>query len=464
MAPPPASGNSALLLEEPLIRTPYELLRRTHRSAQRQVEKDFIAVQSVLNGILKSFGDEVTDDTRQAAVAKLDQAGERVKGLKRKLDDLQPNAKVPTTLRSRLTYLDHLSQPPKDAPQGGVSSGAEKEGDSTVDRYVIDHLLRTGRMKTARALAARKDIESLVDIKLFAELNKIEKALVEKHSCTEALAWCGENRGTLKKTQSDIEFVLRLQEFIELCRKRDTAGAISYARKNLAPWASTHMSDIRLAMTLLAFGERTEVLHYSGMYYPGRWDQVRERFREEFLSLYALPGQSLLALALSAGLSTLRLPSCARYRPPENPSPESPTIPLLPGGPPLHTLPEFSMYLQGLTSSSPTASSPLSPTAAPELHDHPDAPVGNIDCPTCGEDMRVLTHEVPMSHHVNSTLVCRISGEVMDSSNPPMAFPNGYVYSTNALKEMAKNNFDVVTCPRTGESCSFSRLRKVFIS
>jgi hypothetical protein len=42
-------------------------------------------MQSVLNGILKSFGDEVTDDTRQAAVAKLDQAGERVKGLKRKV-------------------------------------------------------------------------------------------------------------------------------------------------------------------------------------------------------------------------------------------------------------------------------------------------------------------------------------------------------------------------------------------
>lgn len=40
-----------------------------------------------------------------------------------------------------------------------------------------------------------------MDIKLFAELAKIENALVEKHSCTEGLAWCGENRGTLKKTK-----------------------------------------------------------------------------------------------------------------------------------------------------------------------------------------------------------------------------------------------------------------------
>jgi hypothetical protein len=43
-----------------------------------------------------------------------------------------------------------------------------------------------------------------VDIKLYAELIRIEKALVEKQSVTEALAWCGENRGTLKKTKVSI--------------------------------------------------------------------------------------------------------------------------------------------------------------------------------------------------------------------------------------------------------------------
>lgn len=40
-----------------------------------------------------------------------------------------------------------------------------------------------------------------MDLKLFAELVKIETALVDNQSVTEALAWCGENRGTLKKTK-----------------------------------------------------------------------------------------------------------------------------------------------------------------------------------------------------------------------------------------------------------------------
>lgn len=50
--------------------------------------------------------------------------------------------------------------------------------------------------------------------------------------------------------------------------------------------------------------------------------------------------------------------------------------------------------------------------------------------------MRVLAAEVPMSHHVNSTIVCRISGRVMDSENEPLAFPNGYVYSSKVNIEI----------------------------
>jgi len=41
----------------------------------------------------------------------------------------------------------------------------------------------------------------------------------------------------------------------------------------------------------------------------------------------------------------------------------------------------------------------------------------------------MLAEEVPLSHHANSTIVCRISGKIMDEDNMPMAFPDGHVYS-----------------------------------
>ncbi len=305
--------------------------------------------------------------------------------------------------------------------------------------------------------------QNLVDIKLFAELVRVERTLVEKQSVAEALAWCGENRGTLKKTkvcfiylrfggdwlrlvsQNNLEFTLRLQEFIELCRKRDTEGAINYCRKNLSTWATSHMVELQQGITLLAFGEKTGVglyrvrqplltvklgLSFQKLYDRSRWLAVRDQFRETFLNLYALPSQSLLALSLSAGLSSLRVPSCAPYDDPsKHPlGPKSPTIPLLPAAPPLHNLEEALGLVGGEHLTAPVGGLPSSPKN--DLHEHPEAQVGNIDCPTCNEDIKVLAHEVPMSHHVNSTIVCRISGKVMDSQNEPLAFPNGYVYSS----------------------------------
>jgi hypothetical protein len=53
----------------------------------------------------------------------------------------------------------------------------------------------------------------------------------------------------------------------------------------------------------------------------------------------------------------------------------------------------------------------------------------NRDCPVCDPWLGKLAEEVPFSHHVISTIVCRLSGNIMDEDNAPMAFPNGYVYS-----------------------------------
>lgn len=121
-----------------------------------------------------------------------------------------------------------------------------------------------------------------MDIALFQECTRIEAALVKKQSCAEALAWCGENRGTLKKTkvwtrqlpmsslypilipwtnisQNYLEFSLRLQEYIELCRKKQQTEALAYAQKYLATWQDTHMREIEQAMSLLFFGQGTNV-------------------------------------------------------------------------------------------------------------------------------------------------------------------------------------------------------------
>lgn len=65
--------------------------------------------------------------------------------------------------------------------------------------------------------------------------------------------------------QRKFEFQLRLQEFIELVRA-DTPDsykqAILYARKHLAPWGATHMSELQHVLATLAFKSTTVCSKY----------------------------------------------------------------------------------------------------------------------------------------------------------------------------------------------------------
>ncbi|PHT54259.1 hypothetical protein CQW23_08721 [Capsicum baccatum] len=84
--------------------------------------------------------------------------------------------------------------------------------------------------------------------------------------------------------------------------------------------------------------------------------------------------------------------------------------------------------------------------------------------PLSQESFRKLATPLPYSKQHHSKLVCYITKELMDTENPPLVLPNGYVYSTKALEEMAKRNDGRITCPRTGYTCNYTELIKAYIS
>lgn len=104
------------------------------------------------------------------------------------------------------------------------------------------------------------------------------------------------------------------------------------------------------------------------LYDESRWNSLIQAFRLAAYTLSSLSTEPLLNLALYAGLASLKLPACYNLS-------------------------------------------------------------SNVDCPVCDPNIRILANEVPFSHHANSTIVCRLSGKIMDEDNPPMAFSNGHVYS-----------------------------------
>jgi macrophage erythroblast attacher len=138
-------------------------------------------------------------------------------------------------------------------------------------------------------------------------------------------------------------------------------------------------------------------------------------FRSTVYSLNALPSAPLLHYGLYAGLASLKLPAC--------------------------------YHSNGKKS-----------TGVAEIDSKPSSDFGgkNADCPVCDADMGKLGTEVPFSHHANSTIVCRITGKIMDADNMPLAFPDGYVYSREVRhSEQYLEKFRSLPCPGFGRhGCS----------
>ncbi|ESK92860.1 Macrophage erythroblast attacher [Moniliophthora roreri MCA 2997] len=396
-----------LLFEQPFTRVPYENYRKIFRLAQKQTEREYGAIQTTANDITKRIGSDELG--KEDMIASIDVMISRVKTLKRKLSELHETAGKPAqdVMRERFQYLSALeSIPSTNTPEFA------RWGDTRLDRWLVDWCLRNGKEKTAKQIAKDKDIETLVDISLFGDIRRIETAL-QQHSCTEALAWCSENKSALKKSKNTLEFDLRLQEYIEYCRAGHKQEAIAYLQKHLTSWQDTHLLQINQASALLAFPPTTHCGPYKRLYDPIRWANLVKTFRQSIYSLNLLPNEPLLNLSLYAGLASLKSLACY------------------------------------------------------------DQSTKNVDCPVCdgesgagsqGHGLGKLAEDVPLAHHANSTIVCQITGKIMDEDNMPMAFPNGYVYSREAMEEMAAKNGGTVTCPRTGERCEFGKLRKVFIS
>lgn len=210
-----------------------------------------------------------------------------------------------------------------------------------------------------------------------------------------------------------MEFQLRLQEFVELIRKDAKQDAIQYARKNLTPLATDAEQDckqtllalVQQAMALLAFGKNTAIPVYRDMLDLTRWQCLVQMFKTCQFELYGLTSKPILYSTMQAGLSVLKTPQS---------------------------------YLE----------------------EH-----YNMNHPFANAHLQTMAEPLPFAFHAHSKLVCRLSGKLMDDKNPPMALPNGNVYSFNAIQEEVKKSLDRMTFvdPRTNEAFMMDQIKKCLI-
>ncbi|KAF2169874.1 hypothetical protein M409DRAFT_64856 [Zasmidium cellare ATCC 36951] len=349
-----------LLLDQPLLRLPNELLRKNLKTAQRNIEQTNKTITKDVQAAVSQQPDQ--------ALAALEATLAKAQNLKRKLEQL--HAEEQSLQRQQRLRIEHLQQLHE------IPSLADVKYDTwshtRLDRLLVDYLLRQGYTESARELAVEKNINDLVDVGVFEDCGRIEKSLVDGRT-QECLSWCSENKQALKKINSNLELELRLQQFIELARSGDVKNqvdAIVHARKHLAGGQDTEFG-LR-AGGLLAHPPDTLVEPYRMMYSPERYVHLARQFVKTHHELFSLPSQPLLHIALSAGLSALKTPSC-------------------------HS--EYALQANANTG----------------------APV----CPICSTELNELARNVPYAHHTKSYM-----------EDDPVVLPNGRVFGRDRLKRL----------------------------
>ncbi|ETI23391.1 hypothetical protein G647_05192 [Cladophialophora carrionii CBS 160.54] len=420
--------DSHILLDQPLLRLPHELVKRNFRNTQRYVERerDYIlpALKETANAALSS------SQTPDQTLASLDAMIQRMQNFKRKLEKLHTEEEaLHDHSAKRIKHLQDLYEIPS-----LVDVKYEQWSRTRLDRLMIDYLLRSGYSKTASSLAESKQISHLIDLDTFITCHKIASSLTRGET-KEALAWINENRAQLKKmTQSpykttDLEFELRLQQFIELVRAGTTAKKLEarqYAQQHLTPHTSSRAEAIMQAAGLLAQSPETEAEPYQTLFGPKRWRHLSNLFIETHHTLLSLPVQPLLHVALSSGLSALKTPAChSAYNP--------------------------------ASSSTPG---------------HARIATNTSLCPICSMELNELARNVPYAHHTTSFV-----------EPDPVVLPNGRIYGRERLEELQRKlvmaggggagadgmqdlqigKEGEVRDPTTGESFTWDQVRRVYI-
>ncbi|KAF3166279.1 GID complex subunit containing RING finger motif [Orbilia oligospora] len=388
------SADNNLLLEEPLLRLPLEVLRKIFKSSQRYIEND----GKKLTELARDAGAKAPQVSQEASLESLNAMITRMQTLKRKMETLHEEEKVVhAQSRKRVSHLNDLH-----SLSSLLEDGYESWSKIRLDRFMVDYMLRNGYSNSAKQLAQKQGIEELVDVDVFVQCWTIEESLRNKKT-TECLAWCAENKNSLKKIKSTLEFELRLQVYIEYVRERKLKEAVTYSRKYLSGSCDTHTTEFLRASCILAFPpERPGP--YKALYAEDRWDHLVKTFVSTHHSLYNLPQEPLLHVALAAGLSSLKTPSC-------------------------HST---------LSTRHNTACSVTSL------------------CPICSTELNELAKPVPYGHHTTSWV-----------DHDLIVLPNGRVYGTKRLSDLAgKLGLDSgkYRDPISGEEFERVDVRKVFIS
>ena len=407
--------------ESSYVRIPFEQFRRAFRLEMRVAEKDLPGLEALFKKHLSDqggsggVGSAVPENVQKALK-------DRVRVLEEKMREYRGESK-----KFRDRFMKRMKWTETMAVQGNYRSWSR----ARLIRLIGDFLLRKGELGLVRELQQGKP-ELMEEFEM--ELEEMRRGILDSLKAKElnvALQWCADHRNNLKRIRSDLEFRLRRQEFIEALRRGDVPGALKCSQKHFSQWLETNYAEIREALALICWlpflgrglnWSNGRMSKYENLINePMQWQMLSDQFEKDFKAVYQVDDGSQLIKTVRLGLSVLKTRRCCNGNNKES-SNES----------------------KGDTNKSVSTD--------------------YSECPACSGPLKNLSNQLPFGHFEQTKLRCRVTGKLMTENDPPMALPNGQVYSESGLKTLAgwQDGGTVLKCPVTGQQFLISEARKCF--
>lgn len=334
------------------------------------------------------------------------------------------NKSIITELNSRLKEIEPINQ--LEGSQKELSVGLSKyakllektftmdiskayrnvEFDShVINQIIASHFYRQGLFDLGDLFIDEANEPDASSLKTpFLEMYQIHEAM-KARNLEPALAWAAANRERLLQSGSSLELKLHRLQFVEILKhdsKENRDEALKYARTHLAPFASTHMTEIQKLMACLLWPGKLDRSPYAGFLSPSDWDKLSEELTRQFCGLLGQSYESPLCVALAAGVQCL--PSLLK--------------------------------LAGLMA-----------VKKQDWQAIKQLPVA-IDL---GREFQF-----------HSIFVCPVSKEPVTDDNPPMLMPCGHVLCKQSIVKLSKGSTRIFKCPYCPQECTVAQCRQLY--
>ncbi|KAL5105409.1 E3 ubiquitin-protein transferase MAEA [Taenia crassiceps] len=245
--------------------------------------------------------------------------------------------------------------------------------------------------------------EHLFAADIFEEALSIQEAL-SKGDSEPAHKWYQEAKFRLKHAECTFDFDLRVFEFYLLVKANKRMEAVQHSRKYLSNFRQDDdYKTRRLGQAMLLLIMRTpEEVDAKAAQNELNEAWIIKRFHLALMNFYSFTLPTPFSLAVRAGITAIKTHFCYNSK-----------------------------------------------------SRHPD-------CVVCHPLINRFAQNLLFGRHDHSVLTCYQTGLAMNDDNPPMALPNGYVYSQQGITDLTRPD-GKLTCPRSGETFDASEAKRVYI-